>query len=739
MLFRLAFLLLVSISVFAQQSSLTIASIASESFSPRGPQSVKWSPDGAKVSYILRSGDKGELGYMDAATGNKAVLVSESKLTSLSQPANKIADERLREWRTRYGVAAYHWAPDSKSLLFDSNGQFWLYSLDSGTGVQLTASADLSSDPKFSPDGKRLAYVRKHNLWVRDLPDGYERQVTKAEKDEEEDTLNGEVDWLYAEELDVRSNYFWSPDSRQIAYLQTDEKVVPNYPIVDYGETHAKAAMQKYPNPGDPNPTVRVGVLDPGSGRTKWIKIPEKESDYIPRFGWLRPGVLWIFTLNREQDKVTLWLANSSNGDARAVYTETGRPWFSIRLEDFTVLNSGTQFLWTSWRDGHTHIYLYSFAAGDPMNGDAQLVRQVTTGDYEVFSIESVDEKAGQIYFIADPNDPRQRQLFSIKLDGAGRKQVSNGAGTHAATFGPNPAYFVDKYSTLFQSPSLSLCNTAGACKPMFETKPVAGLTPPEWLELTAADGKTKLYGQLFMPPDAPAGAKIPVVLHPYGGPSGQSVRDDWGRQGGLFQFYLAQKGFAVLVVDNRGMANRGRDFNAFLKSKFGPIELADQLAALDQVAKKCPQLDASRVGIYGASYGGYMVLYAMTHSDRFRAGVSIAPVSNWRYYDSAYTERYLGLPSNNEEGYATSSPTNDAAHLSGALRIAHGASDDNVHIQNSIEMTEALIKAGKPFDLMLYPNKTHGITGADATSHLYHSIEDHFTRYLQSNGGPAQ
>jgi dipeptidyl-peptidase-4 len=262
-------------------------------------------------------------------------------------------------------------------------------------------------------------------------------------------------------------------------------------------------------------------------------------------------------------------------------------------------------------------------------------------------------------------------------------------------------------------------------------------LDAPKWLELTAADGKAKLYGQLYLP--AGVSGKVPVILHPYGGPSGQSVRDEWGRDGGLLQVYLAQKGFAVLVVDNRGMANRGRDFNMVLKEKLGEIELADQLAALDQVAKQFPQLDETRVGIYGGSYGGFMVLYCMTHSNRFRAGVSVSPVSNWRLYDSIYTERYLGLPSANEKGYASSSPTNDAAHLSGALRIAHGTSDDNVHVQNTIQMTQALIKAGKPFELMLYPNKTHGITGPDAVAHLYHSIENHFARHLKSDMAARQ
>jgi len=737
-------LLLLSVCVLAQQpaapvEALTIESIASGKFNGRLPETVTFSPDGTKVSFIQRddSGEKGELWYIDVATGEKAVLVAESKLSSLAPPTSKISDERLREWRSRYGVAAYHWSPDSKFLLFDSKGQLWLHRLDTGTAVQVTSAPEPSTDPKFSPDGKKLAYVRKHNLWVRDIPDGNERPLTKTTEDDGDDVLNGEVDWVYAEELKVHSNYFWSPDGKQIVFLQMNEKEVPTYPIVDYSPNHARADMQKYPNPGDPNPSVRIGVQDVGSGKTRWIKLPADDTEYVPRFGWVRPGVIWIQALNRAQQKLVLYFADL-NGNAHPVLTESSDAWVTER-DDLHFLKSGDRFLWTSWRDGHTHIYLYKFDAANPFAGKAQLVNQVTKGDFEVSSIDAVDDTAGAIYFTADPKDPRQRQLFSVKLDGSGTAQISKQPGTHASSFGPNAAHFVDRYSNLLTPPSLSLCARDGICKQIVAAADVsaASLHKPEWLELTAADGKTKLYGMLFQPA-TDSGKRLPVILHPYGGPSGQSVRDEWGREGGLLQFYLADHGFAVLVVDNRGMANRGRDFNAFLKSKFGEIELADQLAALDQVVKKYPGLDGSRVGIYGGSYGGFMTLYALTHSDRFKAGVAIAPVSNWHYYDSIYTERYLGDPTKNESGYTTSSPTNAADKLSGALRIAHGTSDDNVHAQNTIQMTQGLIKAHTPFELMFYPNKTHGINGFDATLHLYHSIEDHFARYLLS-GGSAQ
>jgi dipeptidyl-peptidase-4 len=738
---RLVFLLLFSSSVLAQQSAspLTIETIASGALVNRAPESVKWSPDGKTITFIHRdeSGERGELIAMEVATGKKTVVVTEAKLASLSPPASRLSDERLREWRIRYNVPAYHWSPDSKSLLFDANGQLWLYRFDTGTGVQITSAPDPSSDPKFSPDGKRIIYLRQHDLWSRELPNGDERQVTRhGEEDDKDLILNGEVDWVYAEELDVRSNYALSQDGKQIVYLQMDERAVPTYPIVDYSQPHARADEQRYPNPGDSNPKVRVGVVDVGGSKTRWIKVAAEDQEYIPRLGWVRPGLIWFQVLNRAQNKLVLYFADPSSGSSRAVLTETIDPWVNVN-DDFQVLPSGNRFLWTSWRDGHTHIYLYSFNGGSPLAGEAKLEAQVTKGGFEVFSVDSVDEKAGLVYFTADPNDPRQRQLFSTKLDGTGMKQITKEAGTHAATFGPEDSY-IDKYSSLLKPPQLSVCKIASSeCTPVSQTRDLAeaGIPAPKWIELTAADGTTKLYAQLYLPTTSPE-AKIPVVLHPYGGPSGQSVRDEWGKENGLFQSYLSEKGFAVLVVDNRGMANRGKDFNAFLKAKFGEIELADQLAALDQVLKQNPQLDGSNVGIYGHSYGGFLTLYAMTHSDHFKAGVAGAPVTNQRLYDSIWTERYLGLPSQNETGYATSSPVNDAAKLRGALRIVHGTSDDNVHLQNTVQMTQALIKAAKPFDIMLYPNKTHGIRGADAIAHMFHSIEDQFIAYLRITGG---
>jgi len=730
----------------SQEPQLTIDTIASGQLTGAGPESLTWSPDGTKITYVQRDEEgRAQLWSVDATTGQRSVLVSESKLSSLAPPEAKAGTERQREWRRRYHVAAYRWSPDSKYLLFDSGGQFWLYSFQTGTAVETTSAPDPSTDPKFSPDSKNLAFVRKHDLWVRGIPDGSERQLTKGGDD---DLLNGEVDWVYAEELYVRSNYFWSPDSKQIAFLQMNEKKVPEYPLIDWSGVHARADEQKYPNPGDPNPDVRVGVLEVGSGHARWITVPGTQDGYIPRFGWVKAGVLWIEVLNRAQDKMTVYFVDSKTGDARIGLTDSSDAWVGEENEIYWF-KSGDRLLLPSWRDGHTHLYLYSWNKDNPLDGSPKLVGQVTKGDYEVSKADYVDESAGIVYFTAAPDDPLQRQIFSVRLDGSDKKQLSTESGTHDASFGSTAGAYVDHYSSLMKPPRLSLCKTTGVCTAFWQSNDLSALhlNPPQTLSLKAADGKTVIYGQLFMPLGTMDTSKrFPVLMNPYGGPGVQDVRDIWGGGGLLFHEYLARKGFAVLIVDNRGMAGRGRDFEAAAKNHFGDIQLADQLAALDQVLKRVPMLDPKKIGWFGTSYGGYMTLYAMTHSDRIDAGISVAPVTDWRLYDSIYTERYLGLPNDHEEEYKVSSPANDGAKLHGALVIVHGTSDDNVHIQNTIWMAQSLIQGGKQFDERLYPFQTHGVSGPVPVANLFHLIEDYFTRELKSptaespvGGGQAQ
>ena len=697
----------------------------------RGPENMEWSPDGTKLSFVQRDdkGEKGELWYVDAASGEKRVLVSAEKLASLAPDVNKVKNEREKERLTRYRVAAYVWAPDSKHLLFDSEGQLWLFDLLTQTAVQFTSAPDPSGDPKFSPDGSHLAYIRKHNLYVRPVAGEDEKHLTK---DGSESLLNGEIDWVYAEELEVRSNYSWSPDSRDIVFLHMDETKVPTYPITDWMPRHPAVDPQKYPKVGDPNPVVKLGVADADKGKVRWISLTSDEDTYIPRFGWVREGVIWAEVLNRTQDKMDLYFVDARTGKSRIVLTEaTSEAWIDFEHTEVRFLRAKPYFLWPSWRDGNMHIYLYSFDKQNPLAGDAKLERPLTQGDFAVLGIEGVDEAAGTVFFAANKDDPRQEHIYSVQLDGSGFKNVTPEEGEHSANFSDDGKHYAHTFSGPKTARQTALCAVGAKCSPVWQARDEIaeyGLRAPKFLEFKADDGTT-LYGSLLLPPLMPDGGKIPLIVNIYGGPAAQMVRKGTPNP---FDEILARKGFAIFAVDNRGTPGRDRKFQTAIRHEFGAVELKDQLTALDQVLAQYPQLDKDRVGIWGWSNGGSMTLYAMTHSDRFRAGVAVAPVTDARNYDSIYMERYFGLLKDDKEGYDMSDATKSADKLHGALLLVHGTSDDNVHFQNSVQMIDALIKAGKQFRLMIYPNKTHSIAGKDARVHLFTMIEEHFERELK-------
>ncbi|MGO8793349.1 MAG: DPP IV N-terminal domain-containing protein [Candidatus Sulfotelmatobacter sp.] len=734
-----------SLSVLSGQAAtpeklkpLTIeAMFAPGGLTGRGPETLEWSPDGTKLTFVQRDdqGEHGELWYVDAATGQKKVLVSASKLASLDPDVNNLKDEREKERLTRYHVAAYLWAPDSQHILFDSQGQLWLYDLGTNTGVQFTSAPDPSVDPKFSPDGKRVSYIRKHNLYVRPVSGNGERQLTK---DTSNDLFNGDIDWVYAEELNVRSNYFWSPDSKEIVFLHMDETRVPTYPLVNLLPTHPTVDNEKYPRVGDPNPVVKLGVVDADKGKVRWISLTADVETYIPRFGWLRDGVIWAEVENRDQDKADLYFIDAKTGKSRLVLTETTPgAWIDFDHTEPRFLHSANGFIWPSWRDGNMHLYYYSFDQQNPMAADAKLERQLTRGEFEVLGVEGVDEAAGVLYFAANKDDPRQQHIYSVRLDGTGFQQVTPGEGMSDALFSDDGKHYEQTFMGPATSPRMTLCTVGGSCAPVWEGRDEIqeyGLRTPSYLEFKAADQTTTLYGRLLLPPDEPAGGKIPLIVYLYAGPAGQTVLKEptSPEPVGAFDEILARKGFAIFSVDNRGTPGRDRKFQTAIRHEFGAVELNDQLAALDQLLAKYPQLDKDRIAIWGWSNGGSMTLYAMTHSDRFRAGVAVAPVTNQINYDSIYMERYMGQLKEDAAGYEMSDVVKEAAKLHGELLLVHGTGDDNVHFQNSEQMIDALIKAGKQFRLMIYPNKTHSIAGSDARDHLFNLIQDHFERELK-------
>jgi dipeptidyl-peptidase-4 len=482
---------------------------------------------------------------------------------------------------------------------------------------------------------------------------------------------------------------------------------------------------------------VRLGVVGGNGGKVRWIKLTDNDDTYVPRFGWIREGWAWAEVLNRKQDVLDLYFIDAKSGKSRKVLTESAPDaWVNVN-DDFRILKSGDRFLWTSWRDGHTHIYLYSFNGPDPLAANAKLERQLESGDYEVIAIGGMDEASGTVFFTANKGDPRQEKIFSVKLDGSGMQGLSSENGSYAARFADDGKHFVETHSATLMPPRISVCAPAGPCQKIWEGSSVADYDPiaPKTMEFKAEDG-TVMYGDLILPrhsgaEQADASQKIPLIVYIYGGPWGQTVQDAWGGTHALFHQILANEGFAIFSVDNRGTPNRGRKFLAATRLQSFGIELKDQLTALDQLYAQFPQLDRARTAIWGWSNGGSMTLYALTHSDRFKAGISVAPVTSWRDYDSIYNERYMGLPKDNPSGY-DDSIVSAAGNLRGSLLLVHGTSDDNVHFQNTIQMTDALIKAGKQFRLMVYPNKTHGIAGTGTSMQLFHMMEDFWNRELK-------
>lgn len=707
---------------------LTVDEIyAHGSLTGHAPSGLTWSPDGQHLTYL----DGGELVDLDPGSGKPHILVSHSKLASLT---SNTASEKDRDHRARYGMASYLWAPDSDHLLFDSNGSLWLYALKTGTGLNIGSSGVGSGDdPKFSPDGKLLSFIKEddkeHGLSVIQLREAG-TPVTKAAVTENSAVLNGKVDWVYEEELDVRSNYFWSPDSRNIAYLQMDETHVPEYPITDWIPVHPTVDRQRFPQPGDPNPDVRVGIVGVRGGKTTWIKLPIKAGeDYIPRFGWVDSKVVWIETLTRDHKHKDLYFADIASGQSKLVLAQTDAKFFD---EQYDLNVSNGHIVLTSWQDGHTHIYLYSYDISNPLGIPAKLERQLTQGEFDVDAVLHVDSARKVVYFSSNEGKVTDEQLWQVSFDGD-RKALTTAAGVHTGTFAPTGDAFVENYSNRSIPTSVSLCHVNGACNLFWSTRAMEPyhLHPPEELSLKASDGST-LYATILLPEGATEPASVPLILNPYGGPGPQNVQNKWGGDGFLFDEVLAQHGFAVLHTDGRGSGHRGQAFAQAAYHNFGPVQFEDQLTVADAVLAKYPQLDPKRQGWWGWSWGGTFTLYALTHSDRFRAGIAVAPVTDWHNYDSIYTERYMSQPLDFPTGYKDFSVVNSAANLKGHLLMVHGTGDDNVHLQNTVQFVQQLIINNIPYDLQIFPRKTHSIAGIEVRPELYNRILAHFETYLK-------
>jgi dipeptidyl-peptidase-4 len=706
--------------------ALTVERIYSQpSLSGRLTRGLEWTPDSKELSYFETKGTgkeaKTELWVMDAANGERHLLVAADKLESIL-PVDGPKPTQVTGLGRR-APAQYQWAPDGGGILFQGPTALAWMDLKRQTARTLVSGKAALADPKISPDGQYVSFVRDHNLWLVGIADEKERAVTQGGSEE---IRKGELDWVYPEELEIKTAYWWSPDSSAIAYLEMDERKVSQYPLVDFASPSGEAEMERYPVAGGANPIVRVLVAPVGGGETRVMDVGAETDIYIPRVNWVRDSKhVAIQRLNRAQTILDLLFADVGTGSTRVALTEKDSSWINVS-DDLCFLKDGKRFLWSSERSGYRHLYLYSL--------DGKQLGQISKGEWEVTSLDGVDESKGLVYFTAVEKSPLERHLYRAGLDGSGFTRVTKDAGVHAAVLAPDAAAFYDSYSNAATPPRQDLCRADGSRVAAINENKVAELaeyhlSPMEFLTVKSRDG-VSLNANIIKPPDFNPQKKYPVLVYTYGGPHAQVVRNAWGGATFLWHELMAQKGYIIFSVDNRGSTARGHVFEAPLHLRLGAQELSDQRDGV-QYLKSLPYVDDNRIGIWGWSYGGYMTLHAMFEAgDDFKVGFAGGPVTDFHYYDSIYTERYLGLPQQNEKGYVDSSPVKYAGQLKGKLLIAHGTGDDNVHYANTLTLINQLIDAGKYVEVMAFPGRGHGVSDPPARKVLMQRV----TRYFLDN-----
>jgi len=723
------FTVLVTVSPAARAQSavagktLTVERIYSQpSLSGRLTRGLAWTPDGKQLSYFETRGSgkdaKTELWAMDAATGQRRLLVAADKLESI------LPGETSRPTQAtglgRRAPSQYQWAPDGKGILFQGPTALVWLDVKSQMARTLVSGRASIADPKISPDGRFVSFVRDHNLCLVSVTDGKQRAITQGGTEE---IRKGELDWVYPEELEIKTAYWWAPDSSAIAYLEMDERKVTQYPLVDFSSPSGEAEMERYPVAGDANPIVRVLVASLSGGKPRAMDTGAETDIYIPRVNWLNDSKrLGIQRLNRTQTTLDLLIADATTGKARAALSENDANWINLS-DDLYFLKDGKRFLWSSERSGYRHLYLYDL--------EGKQLAQLTRGEWEVSAVEAIDEAKGLVYFTATEKSPLERQLYRVALDGTGFTRLTKDAGTHAAVFAPHAAAFYDTSSNAEAPPRQDLYRADGSHIATINENKIEELadyrlSPTEFVTVKSHDG-VQLNASIIKPRDFDPQKKYPVLVYTYGGPHSQVVRNVWGGANFLWNELMAQKGYIIFSLDNRGSAGRGHAFETPLHFRLGSQELSDQRDGV-QYLKSLPYVDSNRIGIWGWSYGGHMTLHAMFEAgDDFKVGFAGGPVTDWRYYDSIYTERYLGLPQKNEKGYQNSSPVKYAAQFKGKLLIAHGTADDNVHFANTLSVINDLIEAGKYVEVLAFPGRGHGVSDPPALRVLMQRVTQFF------------
>src|SRR6266478_4320742 len=704
--------------------ALTVERIYSQpSLSGRLTRGLAWTPDGKGLSYFETKGSgkdaKTELWVMEAVSGERRLLVAADKLESILPAETSRATQATGLGRR--APSQYQWAPDGMGILFQGpTALAWLDIMKSQTGHTLVSGKATLADPKISPDGRSVSFVRDHNLWLVGVADGKERRVTQGGTEE---IRKGELDWVYPEELDIKTAYWWAPDSSAIAFLEMDERKVSQYPLVDFSSPSGEAEMERYPTAGGVNPIVRVFVASISGVEPRAMDTGAETEIYIPRVNWLPDSKhVAIQRLNRAQTTLDLLVADSATGKSRVALSESDTNWINVH-DALYFLKDGKRFLWASERSGYRHLYLYDL--------DGKQLAQLTKGDWEVAAVDGVDEAKGLVYFTATEKSVLERHLYRVALDGSRFSRITKEEGTHAAVLAPTSSAFVDTYSNPATPPRQDLYRADGARIAAINENKVAELadyhlSPVEFLPVKCRDG-VLLNASIIKPASFDPQKKYPVLVAVYGGPGVQIIRNAWGGANFLWHELMAQKGYVIFSLDNRGSTGRGHAFETPLHFRLGAQELSDQRDGV-QYLKSLPYVDTNRIGIWGWSYGGHMTLHAMFEAgDDFKVGFAGGPVTDWRYYDTIYTERYLGLPQKNEKGYQDSSPVKYATQLKGKLMIAHGTGDDNVHFANTLAVINDLIEAGKYVEVLTFPGRGHGASDPPARRVLMQRVTQFF------------
>ncbi|MBK6797757.1 MAG: S9 family peptidase [Acidobacteria bacterium] len=602
------------------------------------------------------------------------------------------------------------------ALINFANDLFY-YKFGSDEAVRLTNSAEDEVGEEFSPDGRQVSFVRNYNIHVVDVATQRERSLTS---DGNSKLFNGRLDWVYQEEVYGRGDfkaYWWSPDSSRIAYLQLDESEVKDFTVVDHIPNQQNLEIYAYPKSGMPNPSVRLGLVNSVGGSTMWVDLFRYQGfePILNRVTWTPDSARLLFMItNREQTWMDVNFVDPRSGKYSTAFRETSKAW--VEADNVTLprwLKDGS-FLWLSERDGWKHIYHYS--------ADGKMLKQITSGKWEARTLHGADEVGGWIYFSGTERSHIGGDVYRIRMDGSGLQRLTDTPGSHAANFDPTFKHFIDMWSDAMTPGQVRLHSSDGKLVRVIDENKVDKLkeyklSKPEFMQVKTRDG-FMMEAMMMKPVDFDPAKKYPVYIQTYAGPHAPQVRNGWGGPTTMWHQMLAQKGYIIWICDNRSASGKGLESAWTIYKNFGELELRDIEDGISYL-KSQPWVDGSRIGINGWSFGGYMTAYALTHSTSFKVGIAGAPVTDWHLYDTIYTERYMGTPQNNPEGYEKSSVIKAAKNLSGKLLLIHGTIDDNVHMQNSIQFIYELEKAGKPFQFMIYPKSRHGVADPRLVKHM--------------------